>query len=116
MPQIIIESSANLSENIAVSRALSNLVQALATSEAISPRSVKTYHQKHGYYPSRDGNRASFVHCEVEVDSSPKARSVDRVTLAMYQVLRDTFDSVNLSDGISLTLEVRESKPLANGR
>ena len=108
MPQIFLETTANLEENAEIPDILHALANTLSQFETVDPSAVKAFHGLRMTWAMGEGAPAGFVQCQVSVLTGRSLELRGRIADAIMKVLQEAF-SVSVEEReASITLEIRE--------
>lgn len=108
MPHIILETTADLTENAVVPDILDGLVVKLSSFDSIDPKSIKAYHRLRSVWSVGAGAPAGFAHCSVWVLTGRPLELRKKISNGMYEELKAQFHESLAANEASVTLELRE--------
>ena len=108
MPNLHLETTADLPENSDVPDILEALVTKLAEFESVKSESIKAFHSIRSVWHVGDGAKDGFAHLTVAVLTGRTLEWRERVAAELMDVLKVRFGSSVLAGEASVSLEVRE--------
>lgn len=108
MPHIILETTSDLPENANVPDILEALVAKLCSIETIDKKSVKAYHTLRSVWSMGEGAPPGFAHCTVAIVTGRDEALRNKMSDAMYAVMREQFAQSLEHGEVGITLELRE--------
>lgn len=108
MPQIHLETTPNLEENISVPDILASLTNCLSQFDVIDPAAVKAYHSLRTMWVMGQGAPEGFVQCQVSILTGRSEDVQAKIAEAMMTVLSEAFANSVRDRHTSITVEIRE--------
>ncbi len=108
MPQIFLETTANLEENAVIPDILEALVATLSKFETVDPAAVKAFHGLRMTWEMGLGAPAGFVQCQVSVLTGRPLELRQRIADEIINVLQNAFRVSIDEHEASITVEIRE--------